>query len=63
VRMLAKGDLVGRAWAAQWSDEPLVKLRMAGSLFFLLDPDEARKLGAELTTAADEAEARLLGIA
>lgn len=56
VRMLAKGDLVGRAWAAQPSDEPLVKVRMAGSLFFLLSASEARALAHELTAAADAAE-------
>ena len=55
MRMLAKGDLVGRAWAAPWSDEPLVKVRMAGSLFFLLDCDEAIALAAELVAAVDTA--------
>jgi hypothetical protein len=57
VRMLAKGDLVGRAWASTWSDEPLVKVRIAGSLFFLLLASEARALGLELVAAADAAEA------
>ncbi len=54
--MLAKGDLVGRAWAAPWSDEPLVKVRMAGSLFFLLSAAEARAFGVELVREADKAD-------
>ena len=53
--MLAKGDLVGRAWASPWSEEPLVKVRMAGSLFYLLSADEAIALARELVGAADTA--------
>ncbi len=56
MRMLAKGDLVGRAWAIRWSEEPLVKVRMAGSLFFLLDCDEALDLARQIVAAVEPGE-------
>jgi hypothetical protein len=59
MRLCSKFDLVPRAWAF-WTHEdarPLVSLKMA-TLFWMLEPDEARKFAAEIAAAADEAEAR-----
>jgi hypothetical protein len=58
MRLCSKFDLVPRAWPFWTYDEsmPLVSLKMA-TLFFMLEPAEARKLAAEIVAAADAAEA------
>jgi hypothetical protein len=57
VRLCSKFDLVPRAWPFCTRDErALVSLKM-GTLFFMLEPSEARAFAKEIVAAADSAEA------
>jgi hypothetical protein len=58
MRLCSKFDLVPRATPFWTYDEarPLVSLKMA-TLFWTLEPDEARKFAREILAAADAAEA------